>query len=127
LTKAVRSARIYSTALGTYQLYLNGARVGDDILAPGWTDYRKRIVYQVYDVTRALQTGANSLQAILAGGWYGDGLGWLQNRYNFGPPPVRFMGQLEIEYADGTSETIGPDETWKATSPAILKSDIYNG
>ncbi len=127
LTKAVRSARIYSTALGTYQLYLNGARVGDDILAPGWTDYRKRIVYQVYDVTHALRTGANSLQAILAGGWYGDGLGWLQNRYNFGPPPVRFMGQLEIEYADGTRETIGTDETWKATSSAILKSDIYNG
>jgi alpha-L-rhamnosidase len=127
LTKAVRSARIYSTALGTYQLYLNGTRVGDDILAPGWTDYRKRIVYQVYDVTPALRTGANSLQAILAGGWYGDGLGWLQNRYNFGPPPVRFMGQLEIEYADGTRETIGTDETWKATSSAILKSDIYNG
>jgi alpha-L-rhamnosidase len=127
VTKAVRTARIYSTALGTYQLYLNGTRVGDDIFAPGWTDYRKRVVYQVYDVTRQLKPGANSVQAILGGGWYGDGLGWLQNRYNFGPPPVRLMGQLEIEYADGTRDTIATDETWKASSSAILKSDIYNG
>jgi alpha-L-rhamnosidase len=127
IAKAVRSARIYSTALGTYQLYLNGTRVGDDILAPGWTDYRKRIVYQAYDVTRAMRPGGNSLQAILGGGWYGDGLGWLQNRYNFGPPPVRLMGQLEIEYADGTRETIATDESWKAASSAIVRSDIYNG
>ncbi len=127
LTKAVRSARIYSTALGTYQLYLNGTRVGDDIFAPGWTDYRKRLVYQVYDVTRQLKPGANSVQAILGGGWYGDGLGWLQNRYNFGPPPVRWMGQLEIEFADGTREIIGSDESWKAASSAIVRSDIYNG
>jgi alpha-L-rhamnosidase len=127
VSKAVRSARVYSTALGTYQLYLNGARVGDDILAPGWTDYKKRVVYQVYDATRQVRPGANSLEAILGGGWYGDGLGWLQNRYNFGPPPVRLMGQLEIEYVDGTRETIGTDESWKASSSAILKSDIYNG
>ena len=127
VAKAIRTARIYSTALGTYQLYLNGSRVGDDILAPGWTDYHKRIAYQVYDVTRGLRPGANSLQAILGGGWYGDGLGWLQNRYNFGPPPVRLMGQLEIEYTDGTRETIGTDESWKAASSAIVRSDIYNG
>jgi alpha-L-rhamnosidase len=127
ITRGVRSARIYSTALGTYQLYLNGNRVGDDILAPGWTDYRKRIVYQAFDVTRAMRPGTNSLQAILGGGWYGDGLGWLQNRYNFGPPPVRLMGQLEIEYADGTRETIATDESWKAASSAIVRSDIYNG
>ena len=57
--KTVNSARIYSTALGTYQLYLNGQRVGNDILAPGWTDYRKRVVYQVYDVTSQVQQGAN--------------------------------------------------------------------
>jgi alpha-L-rhamnosidase len=127
VTKAVRSARVYSTALGTYQIFVNGSRVGDDILAPGWTDYKKRVVYQVYDVTRHLRQGANSVEAILGGGWYGDGLGWLQNRYNFGPPPVRLMGQLEIEYTDGTRETIGTDESWKAGASAILKSDIYNG
>src|SRR5229473_3784829 len=74
VAKTVRSARIYSTALGTYQLYLNGQRVGSDILAPGWTDYRKRIVYQVYDVTSQLRPGGNAVGAILGGGWYADGL-----------------------------------------------------
>jgi alpha-L-rhamnosidase len=127
VAKAVRSARIYSTALGSYQLYLNGKRVGDDILAPGWTDYRKRIVYQVYDVTSQVRTGDNAIRALLGGGWYADGLGWLQNRYNFGKPPVRILGQLEIEYADGMRESFPTDETWKAAPSAILSSDIYNG
>jgi len=80
VAKTVRSARIYSTALGTYQLYLNGQRVGNDILAPGWTDYRKRVVYQVYDVTSQVRTGGNAIGAILGGGWYADGLGRLQTR-----------------------------------------------
>jgi alpha-L-rhamnosidase len=127
IAKAVRVARIYSTALGSYQLYLNGKRVGDDILAPGWTDYRKRIPYQVYDVTSQIRTGDNSIRALLAGGWYADGLTWLQNRYNFGKPPVRILGQLEIEYTDGTRDTFPTDETWKAAPSAILSSDIYNG
>lgn len=127
IDKSVRAARIYSTALGTYQFYLNGKRVSADILAPGWTDYRKRVSYQVYDVTTALRPGSNSLRAILGGGWYADGLGWLQVRYNFGPPPVRILGQLEIEYTDGTRETIATDESWNASPSAILSSDIYNG
>ena len=125
--KAVRSARMYSTALGSYQLYLNGKRVGSDALAPGWTDYQKRIPYQVYDVTSQVQAGANAIGAILAGGWYGDGLGWLQNRYNFGPPPVRLIAQLEIEYADGSRESILTDESWKAAQSPIVSADIYNG
>jgi alpha-L-rhamnosidase len=127
VAKAVRAARIYSTALGSYQFYLNGKRVGDDLLAPGWTDYRKRVVYQVYDVTSHVRAGGNSMRALLAGGWYADGLGWLQNPYNFGKPPVRLLGQLEIEYTDGTRESLPTDETWKATPSAVLSSDIYNG
>jgi alpha-L-rhamnosidase len=127
IAKTVRIARIYSSALGSYQLYLNGKRVGDDILAPGWTDYRKRIPYQVYDVTSQLRTGDNAIRALLAGGWYADGLGWLQNRYNFGKPPERILSQLEIEYTDGTRESLPTDESWKAAPSAILSSDIYNG
>jgi alpha-L-rhamnosidase len=125
--KTVRSARIYSTALGTYQLFLNGKRVGDDLLAPGWTDYRKRIVYQVYDVTAQIKQGANALGSILAGGWYADGLGWLQNRYNFGPPPVRLLVQLEIAYSDGSRDSVISDQAWKVGQSAIVSSDIYNG
>ena len=127
VAKTVRSARIYSTALGTYQLYLNGQRVGNDILAPGWTDYRKRIVYQVYDATSLVKQGENAIGAILGGGWYADGLGWLQTRYNFGPPPVRLLVQLEIEYSDGTRDSVVSDESWKATQSPILGSEIYNG
>ncbi|GAC1665111.1 MAG: family 78 glycoside hydrolase catalytic domain [Candidatus Acidiferrum sp.] len=127
VSKKVRAARIYSTALGTYQLYLNGKRVGDDILAPGWTDYKQRVVYQVYDVTSQIRSGANAIGAILAGGWYADGLGWVQNRYNFGPPPIRVTAQIEIEYADGTRDVIPTDQTWKAAQSPILASDIYNG
>ena len=127
LAKSVRSARIYSTALGTYQLYLNGHRVGNDVLAPGWTDYRKRVVYQVYDVTSQVRQGGNAIGAILGGGWYADGLGWLQTRYNFGPPPVRLLVQLEIEYTDGTRDSFVSDESWKAKQSPILGSEIYNG
>ena len=127
VAKAVRSARIYSTALGSYQLYLNGERVGHDILAPGWTDYRKRVVYQVYDVTSQVRQGGNAIGAILGGGWYADGLGWLQTRYNFGPPPVRLLVQLEIEYSDGSRDSVLSDDSWKAKQSPILGSDIYNG
>jgi alpha-L-rhamnosidase len=127
LAKTVRSARIYSTALGTYQLYLNGQRVGNDVLAPGWTDYRKRVVYQVYDVTSQLRQGGNAIGAILGGGWYADGLGWLQTRYNFGPPPVRLLVQLEVEYTDGTRDSFVSDESWRAKQSPILGSEIYNG
>ena len=76
VTKTVRRARVYSSALGNYQLYLNGKRIGDDVLAPGWTDYHKRVVYQVYDVTKMVQPKANAIGAILGGGWYADALGW---------------------------------------------------
>ncbi len=127
VAKAVRSARIYSTALGTYQLYLNGQRVGNDVLAPGWTDYRKRVVYQVYDVTPQVRQGRNAVGAILGGGWYADGLGWLQTRYNFGPPPVRLLVQLEIEYTDGSRDSVLSDESWKAKPSPITSSEIYNG
>ena len=121
VAKAVRSARIYSTALGTYQLYLNGQRVGNDVLAPGWTDYRKRVVYQVYDVTSQVRQGGNAIGAILGGGWYADGLGWLQTRYNFGPPPVRLLVQLEIEYTDGSHDSVLSDESWKAKPSPIRR------
>ncbi|HTR64892.1 MAG TPA: family 78 glycoside hydrolase catalytic domain [Terriglobales bacterium] len=127
VAKQVRSARIYSTALGSYQLYLNGKRVGNDVLAPGWTDYSKRIVYQVYDVTSQVRQGGNALGAILGDGWYASGLSWLQTRYNFGPPPVRLLVQLEVEYSDGSRDSVVSDGSWKAAQSPILQSEIYSG
>ena len=127
VAKTVRSARIYSTALGSYQLFLNGKRVGNDILAPGWTDYRKRVVYQTYDVTPMIHQKSNVLGAILGGGWYATTLGWTNLNYDFGPPPVRLLAQLEIEYSDGTHESIATDDSWKTSASPILLSEIYDG
>jgi alpha-L-rhamnosidase len=126
-TKKVQSARIYSTALGTYQLFLNGNRVGDDVLAPGWTDYRKRLPYQVYDVTTQIRAGNNAIGAILADGWYAGALSWLKTRFNFGAPPVRFIAQLEIDYSDGSHDSVWTDRSWKSAPSAILSSDLYDG
>ncbi len=127
VAKTVRSARIYSSALGSYQLFLNGKRVGNDILAPGWTDYHKRVVYQTYDVTSMIQQKANVLGAILGGGWYATTLGWTNLNYDFGPPPIRLLAQLEIEYSDGTRDTVSSDESWKTSPSPILLSEIYDG
>jgi alpha-L-rhamnosidase len=126
-TKPVQAARIYSTALGTYQLFLNGKRVGDDVLAPGWTDYRTRLPYQVYDVTTQIRSGNNAIGAILADGWYAGALSWLKMRFNFGMPPVRFIAQLEIDYADGSHDSVWTDGSWKSAPSAILSSDLYDG
>jgi alpha-L-rhamnosidase len=127
IRKTVRWARLYATALGSYQLHLNGQLVGDEVLAPGWTDYGKRIVYQTYDVTTKLRQGENALGALLGAGWYGSGLSWVQQPYNFGPPPVRLLAKLRIQYGDGTEDVIATDDSWKASSCAILGSELYDG
>ena len=123
----VRSARIYSTALGSYQLFLNGARVGKDLLTPDWTDYRKRVLYRTYDITSKLARGNNVIGALLGDGWYGSGLGWNGVRFNFGPPPLRFIAQIEIDYTDGQHQTIVTDGTWKTDASPILRSELYTG
>lgn len=127
LLQPVASARVYVTAKGSYRLSINGQRVGRDILTPDWTDYRKRISYQVYDVTPLLQRGENAVGAMLGDGWYASGLGWQLARWNFGPPPTQLLMQLEVAYRDGTRETIVTDGTWKAAESPIQRSEIYAG
>lgn len=122
----VTRARIYATALGAYELRLNGQRVGDQILAPGWTNYSIRLPYQVYDVTSQVHPGMNALGAILGDGWYASGLFRLQ-RWNFGPPPTRLLVQLVIEYRNGSSQTVVSDSSWKVSEGAILRSEICAG
>jgi alpha-L-rhamnosidase len=127
IRKQILSARVYATALGSYQLHLNGQRVGDQILAPGWTDYRSRLIYQTYDVTRMLHQGQDTLGALLGDGWYASGLTWSQMRFSYGPPPLQLLAQLDIQYTDGTQEVLGTDGSWKAAESPVLSSDIYNG
>jgi alpha-L-rhamnosidase len=125
--KPIASARLYSVALGAYQVFVNGKRAGDDILAPGWTDYRERIKYQTYDVTASLTQGTNAIAALVAPGWYSTPLQWFQQPNIYGLTPPSLMAELRIEYRDGSVDWVHTDDTWKADSSPILKSEIYDG
>jgi alpha-L-rhamnosidase len=125
LAKTVQRARLYVTALGSYRVFLNGSQVGSDVLTPDFTDYRKRVLYQTYDVTSLLVSGNNVISALLGDGWYGSGLTWIG--MHFFPPPNRFLAQLQLDYADGSHDTVVSDESWRAAASAIVRSDIYNG
>jgi alpha-L-rhamnosidase len=123
----VRSARLYATALGAYKFWINGSVVGDQILSPGWTDFRSRVTYQVYDVTADVKSGKNAIGAYLAPGWYTTPLQWLQEPFNYGNTPPAVKAQLRIEHSDGSVEWVATDETWKADVSPILKAEIYDG
>ncbi len=125
LAKNVQRARLYVSALGSYRVLLNGQRVGDDVLTPDFTDYRKRVLYQAYDVTGLLVNGNNVIGALLGDGWYGSGLTWVG--MHFFSPPDRFVAQLELDYTDGSHDTVVTDESWKAAESPIVRSDIYGG
>jgi alpha-L-rhamnosidase len=123
----IRSARLYASALGAYRFWINGKRIGDQILAPGWTDYRERVAYQTYDVTKAVTDGNNAIGAYLAPGWYTTPLQWTQEPYNYGNTPPALRAQLRIEYNDGSIEWMNTDESWKADVSPIEKAEIYDG
>ena len=126
----VKSARIYATALGTYELYLNGSPLNPEHMtwmAPGWTDYRERVLYQTYDVTDLVKSGSNEISALLAPGWYSTPLEWLQQPNNYGDTPPALRAQLRIEHQDGSVEWVVTDGTWKANSSFIVSSELYDG
>lgn len=125
ISKKISRARLYVTALGSYRIFLNGDRVGNDVLTPGFTDYRKRVLYQTYDVTQQIRHGANVIGAVLGDGWYGSPLTWAGAHFFI--PPNRLLAQLELQYSDGTSDTIISDKTWKSAPSPILESQIYAG
>ena len=125
IEKPVKSARIYATAMGVYRLELGGARVGDDELAPGWTDYRQSLRFQTFDVTSQLTHGANELSAYLGDGWAVGHIGWdARQRYSERPA---LLAQLEIEYQDGSREVVATDENWTASFGPMLGSDLLAG
>src|SRR5262249_14122362 len=124
--KPLRQARVYATARGVYELWLNGRRVGDALLAPGWTDYHQRIQYQTYDVTALLQPGANALGAILGPGWHSGYVGYKGQRAIYGAE-MQLLLQLHLDYEDGTEEIIVSDGAWRGATGAILGSDLLMG
>ena len=126
VSKTVTRATVYVTALGVYEFHLNGQKVGSDVLTPGWTEYRKRVYYQTYDVTGMVQGGSNTISAILGDGWYGGVVGMAGARRNYGGTP-RFLAQLVIEFPDGSTQTVVSDASWKASYGPILFADLLMG
>jgi alpha-L-rhamnosidase len=124
--KNIRRATAYSSALGLYELYINGKRIGKDYFSPGWTDYNKRIYYNTHDVASALKQGKNAIGAIVADGWYSGYYGFHRRRNHYGDKP-RFLLQLEIEYDDGSAETITSNKNWKASCGPFLEADLLMG
>ncbi len=120
-------ARIYATALGSYRLTVNGRPAGPGVLVPDWTDYRDRVTYQTYDVTRLLRPGRNAMGVLLGAGWFASRMGFSSKRYAYGPPPVRLLLELVLTWADGREEVIGSDTSWRAASSPVLSSEIYDG
>ena len=130
--KPIKRATAFTTALGLYELRLNGEKVTDDMFLPGWTDYDKRLHYQTFDVTERLRSGDNTIGVVLADGWYAGYIGYAlltrqdKVREFYGVNPS-FMGQIHVEYTDGTTEVIASDTTWRGNSGPILEADILMG
>ncbi|MFJ2235050.1 glycoside hydrolase family 78 protein [Streptomyces sp. NPDC087859] len=123
----VRSARLYATAFGVYEAEINGTRVGDDVLAPGWTAYDKRLRHQTYDVTGLLRPGRNALGAILGDGWFRGRIGFDGKTRAVYGDRLALLAQLEVEYADGTTERVTTDGSWRAATGPIVFSSLYDG
>lgn len=118
-------ARLYVTALGTYRMFVNGERTDGDVLAPGWTDYDKRIPYQAYDVTARLHAGDNVLAAMLAPGWYAGHIA------SFGPEKYgktpALSAQLRLDFADGRQTWLRSDGSWSTAPGPFREADIIMG
>ncbi len=119
-------ARLYVTGLGNYIFYINGNRVGNDLLTPGWTDFYKRVEYQVYDVGDLLEEGVNALGAELGNMWWSGGLGW-QGGVRYSEGPLKLLAQLHVTRDDGSVTVFATDTTWKWHESAVVYDHIYHG
>jgi len=125
LDQPVVAARLYITALGVYEASLNGQRVGEAELAPGWTDYAKRVRYQVYDVASLLHDGENVIGTILGDGWYCGNLAW-RGRQFYGDRP-KLLAQLVIAHPDGSQTLVVSDDSWQTAFGPLLEADLIMG
>lgn len=122
----IKEAYAYTTALGLYEFYLNGKKVGQDEMTPGWTSYKKHLLYQTYVVTDYLKEGNNIAGAMVGAGWYKGVMGLTKARNNYGDQTA-FSMQLVVRYEDGSAETICTDESWMGTDAPIVFAEIYDG
>jgi alpha-L-rhamnosidase len=121
ISQKIKRARIYVSGLGWYELYINGQKVGDHVLDPVTSDYRKRVYYVTYDVTDILGKGTNAVGVMLGNGWFSE-----PGHLKYGDSP-RLLLQMNIEFADGTRTSIKTDKTWKTASGPVTRNDIYGG
>jgi len=124
--RPVVRARAYATARGLYDLWLNGSRVGEDLLRPGWTDYRTRIQVQTYDITDLVVDGPNAVGVLLGSGWYAGQVGWVEDVYAEAGP-VSALVQLELTHDDGSVTVVGSGPSWLAHPSHLLQSDLMRG
>jgi alpha-L-rhamnosidase len=123
----IKRATLYASAHGIFELRTNGKRISNDIFAPEWTDYDKRIHYRTYDVTALLATGRNALAATLGDGWWSGYVGWQETRARYGSLENSLLVQLEIELADGRQLTVDTNKSWLCNTGPILTSDFMIG
>lgn len=126
IQKEIREAYAFTTALGLYQFYLNGDKVGEDEMTPGWTSYRRHLLYQTYDVTKYLKYGKNIAGAMLAAGWYKGVMGLTKARNNYGDQTA-FSMEILVRYTDGTTESICTDNSWTGADSPVIFAEIYDG
>ncbi len=130
-TKKIASSRLYISGLGYYEAFLNDRKIGDNVLDPGFTAYKKQVLYTTYDITEMLQNGDNTLGIMLGNGWYNPLPLRLFGKFNLrdhqltGRPIVK--AQVLIRYSDGSFDTFGTDETWETATGAVIKNNIYLG
>jgi alpha-L-rhamnosidase len=124
--KPVASARLYATAHGTFDVMINGIRVGDEVLAPGWTPYAERLLVVTHDVTDLLKVGENAWGVLLADGWYRGKFGFTNQTANYGKQTA-FLGQIEITFTDGTMHRVATDDSWLVSTGGVRFASIYDG
>ncbi len=126
VSKKVFRATLYATALGIADYELNGKRITEDLFTPGWTEYEKQVLYRTFDITKSIKQGKNNLGAVLGQGWYTGYVAWGAQREHYGSTPMLLM-QAEIEYSDGTTETIVTDSSWSVTEGPIRDEHFLHG
>lgn len=126
IPKKIKAATAYITSHGMYEAQINGQRVGDAYLTPGWTSFNKRLQYQVYDVTHLLVNGQNAIGVSVGNGWYRGYLAWGGNKNSYGSD-IALLFQLAITYTDGTTELLLSDQNWKSSTGVIRYAEIYHG
>lgn len=126
IDKPIAQARLYVTAQGVHESWLNGEKLSDIKLEPGWTAYQARLLYSVFDVTKHLRQGDNVLAAAVGDGWWRGWLTWMERRAVYGATTT-YLAQLEITHVDGSKTVIATDDTWRGCAGEVLSADLYDG